>query len=325
MAFSTDSSAVAAGTADGALRIYDAQGKKLADEQVPGSLVADIRGLPDGRFAVVREVFSCDLAEGWRYRDTTDILDKTGKRTARFEGPWRSTPWMGKAGVSSDGSVVAVMENEGVRFYNPANPPKPNTAIFDGSMNATFPAGWKAQDFGAPRIAGTARYFPFDESWVLTASGKQWDRMPSAGFFAGTVAGGDNFTFTVRVRSMAGGGAYRGGGILVADSLDPAAPLAAFFLQATQKTNRVYYRTKEGANYQSIQGKAATPYEWLRVEQAGNRLHFSVSKNGEEWEPQGGEVQLPFGSGTLVGLIANADAENGTIETVFDHVKMEKP
>jgi WD40 repeat protein len=324
IAFTRDGSAVAAGTADGALRIYDRSGKQLADQHVPGSMVADIRPLGDDRFAVAREIFSYETDRGWRYRDTTEILDRTGKRTALIEGPWRTSPWMVRVSTSADGKSLAVSENESVRFYRTADPQKPNTGIHDGSLNPAFPDGWTASAFGTPRIPGSARFFPFDNSWVLSASGNQWDRMPSSGYFVGTQVLGDNFSFTVRVRSIAGGGPYRSGGILVANGLAPSETLAAFFFQPTQKTNRVYFRNREGGNYQSIMGEPNSPHEWLRVERSGNALRFSVSKDGSEWTPFGEEIQIPLGSDTYAGLIANADAENATVEAVFDQVRLER-
>ncbi len=316
VAFSSDGSAVAAGTADGALRIYDRDGKRLADEHVPGTMVADIRPVGGDRFAVCRELFSYETDRGWRYRDTTEILDKTGKRLALVEGPWRTSPWMARVAASADGAPFAVAENEGVRFYSSADKPKPK--------DAPLPEGWSAQDFGAPRIHGSARYFPFDQSLLIVAAGRQWDKVPSSGFFAGTQVGDKSFTFTVRVRSIAGGAAYRGAGILVASSLEPSDTLAAFFYQPTQKTNRIYYRASSEGNYQSIFGKPGTPYEWLRVQRTGDTLNFSVSKDGEAWEPFGEEIQVPLGSDTRVGLVATSDAEVATAEAVFDHISLQK-
>lgn len=324
VSFSADGSAVAAGTADGALRIYDAQGQKLAEESVPGSIVADIRPAGENKFAVMREIFSYNSDLGWRYRDTTEILGRDGKRHALFEGPWRTTPWMGRCGVSADGKIVAIGEIGGVRYYDASQQPKPNAAIFDGSMDAALPEGWTAQDFGEPRVAGSARHFPFDQSLQLVAAGRQWDKLPSSGFFAGTQIGDQAFTFTVRVRSVAGGAAYRGAGILVASSLEPSDTLAAFFYQPTQKTNRIYYRASGGGNYQSVFGKPGTPYEWLRVQRVADRLAFSVSMDGETWEPFGEEIQVPLGSDTRVGLIATSDSETGTAEAVFDRISLQK-
>lgn len=324
IAFASDGSAVAAGTADGSLGIFGPDGKKLAEESVPGTMVADIRPCGPGRFAVCRELFSYETDRGWRYRDTTEILDKSGRRQALIEGPWRTSPWMARVAASADGRALAVAENEGLRYYRTTAKPQPNTAIHNGTLNPPLPEGWTAKDWGQPRVGGTARYFPFDTSWVLTGSGRTWDNLPSGGHFAGMAAGGDNFTFTARVRSVAGGAAYRGGGILVSESPDSSSPLAAFFYQPTQKTNRVYYRDKDGANYQSIMGEPNVFYEWLRVERNGDALRFSVSKDGVEWQPFGEEIQIPLGGDTRAGIVVSSDSEFSTCEAVFDHVQFER-
>ena len=324
VAFSADGSAVAAGTADGVLSIYDAMGAKLFTDRVPGAIVSGIIPIGPSSFAVMHELFSYDVSEGWRYRDSTDILDKTGKRTARFEGPWRASPWMGNLVASADGKTLTTLDHDGVRSYNTADAPRPNDGIFNGGFDAPLPDGWKVQDIGDPQIAGSARFFPFDDSWVINASGTAWHKMPSAGTFAGTQIGDAGFTLTAHVRSVLGAGPYGSAGILVAESLDPAAPLAAFFLQPRQKTDRVNYRVQAGANYQAIQGKGGEIFEWLRVERDGDSLQFSISKNGKDWEPQGDKIQVPIGSGAYAGLLAVADSEFGIIEAVFDHVTLEK-
>lgn len=321
LAFSGDSSRLAAGTSDGILKVYSKDGALLWQDVDKASYVTDIVPTPGGTgFAVMREKFVYTVAGMWNFRDIVDIFDGSGNRTARSQGPWRKQAFMGKLALAPTAQTLGILTGGGIRQVSLASSPASNASVFDGSLDSQLPYGWQQADVGTGTSPGSAEFHDFNSAFVVTGSGAKWETLPSQGHVAFKELSG-NFTFTARAASFSGGGAYCGSGIFVSDGGNATDLVGALFLQPRQNTNRVYYRTTAGAGYSSLFGTAGVKNQWMRVARTGNTFAFSMSADGTTWTAMG-SATMAMSDPVRIGLVVNPDADNGFAVGTFDNVSL---
>ena len=320
LAFSGDSSRIAAGTSDGILKVYTGNGTLLWQDTDKSSYVTDIVPTSGGTgFAVMREKFVYTIADMWNFRDVVDIFDGSGNRLARSQGPWRKQPFMGKLALCPTTQALNILTGGGIRQINLGSLPASNSAVFDGSLDSQLPYGWQHNDVGGS-TCGSAKYSSFDDSFVVTGSGTDWNGLPSKGHIAYKEVSG-NFTYTARIESLGGGGPYWGAGIFAADGGNASDLIGTMFLQPRQLRNRAYYRTTSGAAYSMLFGPTGTQDRWLRIVRTGNLFNYQTSGNGSVWTSLG-NATMAMADPVRVGLVVNSDFSNGFSTATFDHVTL---
>lgn len=183
-----------------------------------------------------------------------------------------------------------------------------------------LPAGQAAIDIGSPAVAGSSIY----RNGVYTIAG------------AGADIGGasDQFRFvyqrmtgdgdvTARIGSLERVRAWTKAGVMIRESLDPAARHAMALISGGKGYSFQWRLDPGGAADFTSGGSGAAP-GWVRLVRKGYTFEAFRSKDGIAWTSMGRET-IPMSDTVYVGLAVTSHVGGRTATATFDHYSVEQP
>ena len=185
------------------------------------------------------------------------------------------------------------------------------------SQPGALPSGWSHGDVGAVGPAGSASYDSTSATFTVTGAGADVWGTADAFQYAYTPLTGDG-TIVARVATISAGAAWVKAGVMLRDTLDPAAT-HGFMLVSYARGTAFQRRTATGGASTSTAGGAFTAPYWVKLSRAGNTLTASQSPDGVSWTTVGTDT-IAMGSQILAGLAVSSHTNTATATATFDHV-----
>ena len=183
-----------------------------------------------------------------------------------------------------------------------------------------LPVSWLDQDVGATGPAGSATYA--NGTFTVKGAGTgTWGSTSDQFHFVYQPLPGDG-TIIARIVSLQGG-TYPSAGVMIRETLDPAATNAQFlFSYLNPNAMFMQQRTSSGGMMSIVQGiSAALPY-WTKLVRSGSLFTGYVSADGVNWTQVGTPQTINMAQNAYVGLYADSVNNQNLTTATFDNVSL---
>jgi regulation of enolase protein 1 (concanavalin A-like superfamily) len=167
-----------------------------------------------------------------------------------------------------------------------------------------LPAGWHAEDIGAPAVPGGSTFEQATRTWTLRGGGADiW--LGSDQFHYVSRAATADDTLTMRVVSIKRADTYTKAGLMFRENNTPKAPNVA--VVATPEAGVfIQWREKAGGVSQQEAGAKIAPPVWVRLARKGATFTASFSADGKAWKDIGDPRSVPMKGAVRAGMCATA-------------------
>ena len=188
-----------------------------------------------------------------------------------------------------------------------------------GSVGAqtALPSPWKAQDVGAPAIAGASSAGQASGPFTIDAGGSDiWFNSDQFRFVYQTMTG--DGTITARVDSLGYADDWAKAGVMIRSSLSANAA-HGFALVSAGKGSAFQRRPSVGGASVHTTGTAVWAPQWLRISRSGTTVTASVAPDGGSWTTIGSDT-IALGATAYVGIAVTSHNPNQSTEAVVSNV-----
>jgi glucose/arabinose dehydrogenase/PKD repeat protein len=251
-------------------------------------------------------------------------LVRSGNSFTGFSSP-NGAAWspMGSATVSMTGptygGLAVTSHNDGIL----------STVLFEnvvgivGSVvaaNAPLPAPWLSTDVGPVSLAGGSTHT--NGAWTLSSAGE------GPGGIADSVrfvyrSWTNDFEFITRLLTLQNTPPWAKAGIMVRESLDPAAPQLALYV-TPQAGSLFQSRSQSGGPTDLLRGPGVTAPAWLKILRRGAAFDGAVSSDGVTWMHVGTQ-SLPVNATVQVGLMVSSFDPSRLTSARFTNITVRPP
>ena len=187
-----------------------------------------------------------------------------------------------------------------------------------------LPSGWSDGDVGSVGVAGSATYA--NGTFTVMGAGTEIYGTTDAFHFAYQALSGDG-TIIARVVSTQGTtGAYAVAGVMIRETLDPAATNAktAYWPYSAYKQFCFDLRTSSGGGTaEPACGSLELPLPyWSKVMRSGSTFSSYVSSDGASWVQMGANQTITMAQDVYVGLVADSGNTTSLATATFDNVSV---
>jgi hypothetical protein len=193
------------------------------------------------------------------------------------------------------------------------------TATFDKvglstTIPSGLPVGWQTADVGSVAIAGSVAA----NSGTITVKGAGADVWGTADAFRYAYAPlpGDG-SIVARVATIQNVDAWTKAGVMIRQSLDPAAPQASMFVSAAKGLAFQRRRTQAGSSVNTSVSGAAP--RWVKLTRAGQIVTAFTSTDGVVWTKVDRDTIAISGT-VWVGLAVTSHDAGARATATFDHL-----
>ena len=197
----------------------------------------------------------------------------------------------------------------------PGSPSEIDLSGSGGSASAPLPSPWSSQDVGNVGAAGGSSY----AAGTFTVSGAGADVWGAADAFQFVYQKltGDG-AIAARVDSLQYVAAWTKAGVMIRQSLDPAAAQASMFVSAG-KGLAFQWRAVSGGTSVSTTPAAGSAPRWVKLTRTGNVVTAAVSTDGSSWSVVHQET-LSLSATIYVGLVVSSHVPGQLAAASFDNV-----
>ncbi|GAB6061862.1 Ig-like domain-containing protein [Deferrisoma palaeochoriense] len=206
-----------------------------------------------------------------------------------------------------------------------------SVAASDDFDDGALDPAWTSVDIGGPGKTGSAT----ESGGVLTVEGGGadiWGTSDQFHFMYRTgLTASDDFEVTVKILSLTNTNPWSKAGIMVRDSLDPAASFVDLFATPGNKNQRLQGRETSGGMAKGTGDTLSVsfPY-WLRLRKVGNTFTAYYSTDGTTFTQymDGGSpasLTVSMSGDVYVGLAVTAHQNNKLATAVFDDFSIDCP
>src|SRR5208283_3096049 len=183
-----------------------------------------------------------------------------------------------------------------------------------------LPVSWLDQDVGLTGLAGSATY----ANGTFTVNGSGWGTWSTTSdefHFVYQALPGDG-TIVARVVSLQGG-TYPFAGVMIRESLDPAATNAQVgdFNTGNDFIYMEERLTTGGTSSSQSYARVTLPY-WVKVVRSGNIFNGYASPDGVNWTQTGSTQTINMAQNVYVGLEVSSYSTNSLATATFDNVSL---
>jgi RHS repeat-associated protein len=201
--------------------------------------------------------------------------------------------------------------------------PQSNPVPFEVTAQP-LPSPWLNRDIGVPGsigIVGSATYSSGGFQINAAGQGISYNSSSDAFHFVYQSFTGDG-SIIARVNSGSGVPNPKIG-VMIRESLDPAAPSASIFFNPS--TAAFYYGTSAATgNLQQAITFAYPAYPfWVQLVRSGNTFSASISADGLYWTPIGSQEILTMADNAYVGLAVSSGSTSTSETATIDHVSVD--
>jgi RHS repeat-associated protein len=179
-------------------------------------------------------------------------------------------------------------------------------------------SGWIDQDIGAVGVTGSASFA--NGIFTVKGAGYQINSTADAFHFVYQPLSGDG-TIVARVVSAQGSGSNGLAGVMVRETLDPAATFA-IAADSPFNNNTFYFRLRStaGGSATSITSASGTLPYWVKVERIGNAFTTFTAPDGVNWTQLGSSQIINMATNVYIGLAVNSGSNSALATVTFDSV-----
>jgi regulation of enolase protein 1 (concanavalin A-like superfamily) len=180
-----------------------------------------------------------------------------------------------------------------------------------------LPAGWSDADVGATGATGSATFS--NNTYTVTGAGADVWGTADAFHYPYRTLDGDG-TIVARVASIQYVNAWTKAGVMIRNSLSPAAA-QAFMLVAASATKGVPFQRRrvDGDISYSTPGSQSTAPRWVKLVRSGSLISGFESPDGVTWTAVGSDT-FTMGASVLVGLAVSSHVAGTNATATFDNV-----
>ncbi len=178
-----------------------------------------------------------------------------------------------------------------------------------------LPAPWISADVGRVGLAGRASFV--NGTFTLTGAGADVWGTADAFHFVYQSLSGDG-SIVARVASVQNVAAWTKAGLMIRQSLDPAASQASIFV-TPGKGIALQYRSAAGGASANIGASGSAP-RWIRLSRGGTVITASTSTDGSNWSSAGQATIGPLTGAVLVGLVVSSHDAARLADAAFDNL-----
>jgi RHS repeat-associated protein len=179
-----------------------------------------------------------------------------------------------------------------------------------------LPPGWTDGDIGTVGLAGSASYS--NGTFTVSSAGTQVWGASDAFHFVYQAMSGDG-TLVARIASIQGGTSNASMGVMIRETLDPAAKNANTAEWPSLQTIYLATRSTAGASTTLWAGTLKTPPYWVKIVRTGNTFSGYAALDGVNWTLISTQ-SVTMASTVYVGLATASGSTTALATTTFDNV-----
>lgn len=178
-----------------------------------------------------------------------------------------------------------------------------------------LPAGWQANDVGAPALPGRASY----SGGIFTLCGSGADIWGAADAFQFSYVGlsGDG-EIVARVLSLDNTDVWAKAGVMIRESLDAGSKFAMTVVTPSNGA-QLQYRETSGGSAGLLPGLAMAAPVWVRLTRSGDTFSAALSTDGAGWTSVGSRT-IAMAADVLIGLCLTSHTNAATACATFSNV-----
>lgn len=175
-------------------------------------------------------------------------------------------------------------------------------------------------DIGNTAKAGSVRFDPTSGTYVIAGGGdNMWFTNDALHFAWKQMSADVSLAADIRWTAM-GGQAHRKACLLIRQSLAPDSPYVDVAQHGNGLTS-LQYRETPGGQTHEIQSNVSGPAR-VRIEKRGEYVSLFIAASGEELQPAGASIRVPFADPFYVGLGVCAHDNNASEQAEFSEVRL---